>query len=351
MEKKEEYKFNIGIRADGNNELGLGHIIRTMALAKEFQKRHCKVLYWIKKDSNVQQLLKSNNFDVVELDLDLSIEKEIQVLNKSGKENKIDVFIGDAKHINQKYLNKLDRTNKLVVLIDVLRDMKIDADLIINGGIYATEYQKEAQENNRNVLLGAKYNLLREQFNNCKARNIDKKVNNILITMGGSDVLGLTSTFIKYINEFNNKMKIEVVIGNSFVNHIGIKEIANKLPNVYLHYNVKNMAELMYRSDLAISAGGTTLYELSATGTPTLAVIQAENQVLQTNGFQQKGVIVNLGYGKEIERNIFLEEINVLIEDLDKRKTMSELGQIEVDGKGAERCFFRILEEYTRLIS
>ena len=37
-------------------------------------------------------------------------------------------------------------------------------------------------------------------------------------------------------------------------------------------YNIKNMAEIMLNNDLAISAGGNTLYELCVCGIPTIAI-------------------------------------------------------------------------------
>lgn len=349
MLEKFEDKLNIGIRADGNSQIGLGHIIRTMALAREFQKNNHGILYWVKENPVILKLLKQNNFDVLEIDSSLDINKETELINSTFKKNKIDIFIGDAAHIDQVYLDQLNRANKLVVLLDVLKDMKINADLIISGGIHAVDYQREAERFNRNVLLGSRYVLLREQFNNCKPRCINRKVSNVLITMGGADVQNLTPTFIRYISQINNDLMINVVIGNAFKNKVEISEIANKLSNVYLHHNVQNMADLMYENDIAISAGGTTLYELSATGTPTMAVIQAENQILQTTRFQNKGIVINLGYGDKLDKDVFADEF-ILINDWEKRKRMSALGQSEVDGKGVQRCYKSILKAFYKLI-
>src|SRR5690606_26934651 len=108
--------------------------------------------------------------------------------------------------------------------------------------------------------LGTQYNLLREQFKNCKERIINKNLSNILITMGGSDVLDLTTTFIKYVNEFNERLNINVVVGPAFLDKKAIEKETYKLSNVTIYHSVKNMAKLMYDNDLAISSAGTTLY-------------------------------------------------------------------------------------------
>ncbi|NLV76359.1 MAG: UDP-2,4-diacetamido-2,4,6-trideoxy-beta-L-altropyranose hydrolase, partial [Tissierellia bacterium] len=52
-----------------------------------------------------------------------------------------------------------------------------------------------------------------------------------------------------------------------------------KYNNVKFYMNVKNMKNLMINNDLAISAGGNTLYELCACGIPTIAIIIADNQL------------------------------------------------------------------------
>lgn len=77
---------------------------------------------------------------------------------------------------------------------------------------------------------------------------------------------------------------------------------------------------------------------------PTMAVIQAENQILQTTKLAGKGVLLNLGYGEDMTKDVFINKLLTL--DREKRKEMSKLGQVVVDGKGAERCFSRIIKEY-----
>lgn len=350
LDYEEKNEINIGIRADGNNQIGLGHIIRTMALANELKKRNCKIYYIIKNDINVIEILKENDFNYITLDVDLELKKEIQIVNRIMDKHNIDILIGDASYIEESYLKKLNKDNKVVVIIDVIRNMKLDVDIIINGGIYATQYEKEVEEYDTTILLGTKYTLLREQFSSIGIRNIKKNVSSILITMGGSDVFGSTPFFTRAINDFSSVLDINIIVGKSFKNTCEIEALANRLSNVNLYYDVKNMAELMKNNDLAISAGGTTLYELAAIGTPTLAVTQAENQILQTTRFHEMGIVRYLGDVKEIPQEKFLNVLEDTIIKVDKRKEMSKLGQSYVDGKGTKRCASIILKEYAKKV-
>ena len=58
---------------------------------------------------------------------------------------------------------------------------------------------------------------------------------------------------------------------------------------------VEKVAELLLGCDLAISAAGTTLYELCAAGVPTLAFSMADNQELFAKQMAAAGAVTYLG--------------------------------------------------------
>jgi spore coat polysaccharide biosynthesis predicted glycosyltransferase SpsG len=70
--------------------------------------------------------------------------------------------------------------------------------------------------------------------------------------------------------------------------------------NVVLHENVSKMSEIMLRSDISISAGGSTLYELCACGTPTLGMVIADNQIEIVDMLSAEGYITNIGWHSEL---------------------------------------------------
>ena len=51
-----------------------------------------------------------------------------------------------------------------------------------------------------NFLLGPKYTLMREEFQDLSRTNINKDVKSLLITVGGSDELNLMPKIIKAVN-------------------------------------------------------------------------------------------------------------------------------------------------------
>lgn len=346
--KMKNLKLNIAIRADGNSRIGLGHIIRTMALGNEFKKNNCNVVYITKDNKDTLDILKKNEFDYFIVESNNSLKEEIDIVNEMMQD--CDIFIGDSFAINKKYIASIKKNKKFIVIIDNLRDMSVKADLIINGGIYAYSLAKNAVKFNQRILLGTEYLLIREQFTNSKKRDINKTVKNILVTMGGSDPLKQTPNIISVLGELEKNLKINVVIGNGFTNIEEIEKISKKNHRIVLHYNVENMANLMFQNDIAITAGGTTLYELAITGTPAIVLIQAENQVLPSTIFHDKGTIINLGYSDKVSELYFKEILIKLINDYDKRKEMSTIGQRILDGRGATRCVEEIFNIYNELI-
>ena len=58
---------------------------------------------------------------------------------------------------------------------------------------------------------------------------------------------------------------------------------------------VEKVAELLLGCDLAISAAGTTIYELCAAGVPTLAFSMADNQELFAKRMAAAGAVTYLG--------------------------------------------------------
>ncbi|MFY9178941.1 MAG: glycosyltransferase, partial [Venatoribacter sp.] len=58
-----------------------------------------------------------------------------------------------------------------------------------------------------------------------------------------------------------------------------VKQIASQMPvQTTVLIGVNNMAELMANSDLAISAAGSTVWELCTLGVPSLLLCTADNQ-------------------------------------------------------------------------
>jgi spore coat polysaccharide biosynthesis predicted glycosyltransferase SpsG len=115
--------------------------------------------------------------------------------------------------------------------------------------------------------------------------------------------------------------------------------LEREFDGVFVHMNVKEMSKLMLNCDIAVSAGGSTLYELCACGVPTIAFSWADNQVNAVKCFGE-GYMINAGDFRENEElclSSIQSGVSNLADDYELRYEMSEKTRHLVDGYGAMR--------------
>ena len=314
--------MDIIIRADGGEGIGMGHIMRTLVLATKLKKTH-NITYIC---SNKLKFL--NGINKIELEgfKVIRIHEEESILNL-----KADFLIIDKYDITIEYLEKLRKVFKVLCFDDNNLLECYPVDILLNQNPHGSMFKYNTL-NNTKVLLGGKYSLLREEFLKTKPVNIRKEIKNILITIGGSDDHNLTERILSQI-DFDNNLTINVVIGGAF-NHRDLLQQSYKNKNNITFYENAHMSKLMSECDVCIAACGSTLYELSYLGVPTIGIIIAENQKICGNFMEDTGLISLC----EID-NIYEEVLSL---DFEKRRVMHN-NMIElIDGKGLERILSNI---------
>lgn len=339
-------------RADGNAEIGAGHVMRCLSIGEAARKIGMECVY-IVADSSFESVIKSKGFSCQVLDtLYSDMDSELLVLEDALCQYKPDIIIVDSYYVTANYLEQLRIYGKIVYIDDVLA-FAYPADMLVNYNIYANraEYETLYSENNTRMpelLLGTKYIPLREEFRLSQVPVQKENVENILISVGGADpermALKLVKCFIKD-HELAGKYKFHFIISSFEPDRKEIKEIAVLHPWIKLHENVKQMSELMLESDLAVSAAGSTLYELAACGVPVITYVLADNQLPGAAGFEKSGIMVNAGDCR-MKTDFFqslCHEIKLLCEDKVKRRNMRINGRNTVDGRGAEQMIKDIM--------
>ena len=108
--------------------------------------------------------------------------------------------------------------------------------------------------------------------------------------------------------------------------------------NVHIHRAVTDMEVYMQRADMAVAAGGTTLYELCAVGTPTISYSFADNQLDNVRQFEEDEII---DYAGDVRQEDVIGKINIYLdryyENQILRQERAKKMQALVDGKGARR--------------
>ena len=103
---------------------------------------------------------------------------------------------------------------------------------------------------------------------------------------------------IRYISRNLNvffEYSFHFVVGSANQDKEAIDEISKNIEIIQIHNNVKKMRDLMLSCDIAVSAAGSTLYELCACGIPTITYSLADNQIPAAKAFGDIGLMVNAG--------------------------------------------------------
>ena len=139
---------------------------------------------------------------------------------------------------------------------------------------------------NCQLLLGPTFALLRSEFKDWRERSLEGRLNrnveNILITMGGVDTSNYTlRTLIEVAkSKYAKKCVFTIIIGSSYPHKDALHEFVEETKlRISVLSNIKNMAEIMSRSDLCIGAGGSTSWERCCLGLPTISFAIADNQI------------------------------------------------------------------------
>ncbi|HOM01302.1 MAG TPA: UDP-2,4-diacetamido-2,4,6-trideoxy-beta-L-altropyranose hydrolase [Acetivibrio sp.] len=350
--------LDIGIRVDGSSNIGMGHIMRCLSLAKGFRNAGANVFFLSRFEQGISKI-RQDEFEVVEMPHENSrhlegffygdaseLEEDSEEIIRKIKAFNLDVLIIDSYNVNREFFLKLKPHVKKLCYIDDVNKFVYPVDVLINGNVTATAFNYTKYSNDELMLLGLKYNLIRDEFKDLPERIINRNVREMMITTGGADPFNLSLRLASIIlsdEEFKD-IGINIVVGSGFTNVESLKELARKSSNVILHENVLRMSEIMLKSDVAISAGGSTLYELCACGTPALAIVIADNQREMVDMLSSQGYIINLGWHGELSNMEILQKIKLLCKDYEKRVSISRKMQRLVDGEGVRRVVEEIMK-------
>ena len=200
-------KPDLYIRADGNAQIGLGHLVRCSALAHMLKNDFNIIFFCRSIPKSLEQEFNKSGFKVIHI-------KDDEEFLESISNDKIVVL--DGYNFGLDYQRKVKETGCKLVCIDDLHDRKFVADLIINHtpGITPKDYHAQPYTC---FALGPEYALLRPSFleQTKRGRKI-KKIETLLIAFGGADPKGLTKKTLQVALEFNIFKRIIVVTGASF---------------------------------------------------------------------------------------------------------------------------------------
>ena len=350
--------------------MGGGHIMRCVALAQKFKEYGANCFFICKAhEGNYISLIRGLGFNVYELPLD---SKKIAETPPAGDEKfnyyswlgsdwrfdaeqtilkikgfSVDCLVIDHYSIDDRWERHLKSSCSLIFAIDDLADRPHLCDLLLDQNLGREKFEyKNLLLSECEVLIGPRYALLRDEFYRARSRALQRRTGNdsvrVLVTMGAIDKDNCTEKILKSIlsSSYFKGLNITVVLGSNSPWVMSIERFVSKILNVNLVVNPANMAELMVDSDIAISAGGSTAWELCCLALPTLIVVTAENQLNSAISLKAKGAVELVDVNR-ISTDLVMH-LDFLLQNHSQRHVMSTNASKITDGKGCDRVYSEI---------
>jgi UDP-2,4-diacetamido-2,4,6-trideoxy-beta-L-altropyranose hydrolase len=156
--------------------------------------------------------------------------------------------------------------------------------------------------------------------------------------LGGGDPTNETAKVLRALEKTGYAHQVDVVIGPSNPHRVTIEGLSSQLEaTVSVHQNVTDMADLMHGQDLAICAGGQSIWELACLGIPALQIVVASNQVEVVRELDDRGVTRSLGEASSLTASELAVQFRRVESQPSLRMKMRRTAMQLVDGKGADR--------------
>lgn len=267
---------------------------------------------------------------------------DAQALLDIARTSKARAAVLDDYRVDNVYQAILKQAGMPWLQFDGFANKPLWADIIVNANpaIQLDDYKKLVRNRQTTLLLGPKYAVLRPEFSRVKQRERSTPVRKALVTFGGGDDRGaILFTLATLVPLIAKSVHFLVVSGKHNPRNAEINAWIETQGQgrVTLAVNPQSMAPLFARCDLAIMAGGTSTYEAAACGLPMLLMPIADNQLSQSKAWDSCGAALFLGTFPEIDAGLLARHFLQLVEDEEKRYTMSRQARQLVDGKGAAR--------------
>ncbi len=269
-------------RADANQAIGAGHVMRCLSLASALQARGARVCFVsLDLPAHLESVIRAQGHEVRRLPEAARANELADARAMLYGEHSFSVCVVDNYQLGQDWESEVMAFAPVLALDDLgrphasrwLLDQNYYAD---PQARYATRCPVQVQR-----LLGPSYALLRNEFAHARvnARVRDGAVKHVLVFMGGMDADNLTATALKAIDlGLSPNVQVTVIAGASHPDLPGLQAWCDDRGLAELHVQVSDLTPHMLAADIAIGAGGSSTWERCACGLPTVAICLADNQ-------------------------------------------------------------------------
>ncbi len=346
-------KIRLIIRADSNKKIAMGHVMRCLSIADAVKTLGGDVLF-VTASEDPRDLISSRGYACTVMNTNYDdtlgeLDKFIPIIEGHDP----DMIMCDGYYFSTEYFRRINKYAKTAYIDDYGRDA-FPVNLLVNYNIYGTEIAydnlyKGAMTDLPRLLLGTKYTPLRQAFIGVKPIRIkkDEKMR-ILVSTGGADLCGMAKAVaVAYMRRPVPNTELGILVGPFNKDRDYLSEISKKYDALTIYQNITDMPAFLEQFDIALSASGSTTYELCRMGIPTCLFSSADNQNRINETFKKYEICESAGNAeknKDAVVNKLMSFARTCAGSYSIRKAYSNKMQDTVDAKGALRISETILD-------
>ncbi len=322
----------------------MGHAMRCLALAQAWQDRGGRALFLSASlPAVLRELLASEDVRVVDLPGPAGGLGDARATARRADRQQASVVVVDGCSFGPEFQAELRRHRPAkhrpatLVIDDHGHARRYSADVILDQNLGAEARRYQHRPRGARLLLGPEYALLRRMFRAVRpaAPDPSEAARRLLVTLGGGDAQDIHLNVVHALKHLDDPDLDTVLVAGASAP--AIRRQTRDMPSIQVEAHAGDMPGLMAWADLAVSAGGSTCWEMAYMGLPNLILVLAENQRPIAEQLEVAGISLNLGDARRLDPQALAAALAGLIHHPAQRQAMAAAGRSLIDGRGAER--------------
>lgn len=322
--------FKVLFRTGGSHEIGLGHLLRCVALAEAFEARGADCRFAGDIPEFLRERLPGGD--------PLSVPGGLADWGNrpfAAAAEASDVLVTDLYDIGADWH---ERSPVPVVAISDPPLPELACDMLVLPATFRAPDGVAA-------LTGPRHTLIRSGIRTRRAA--PKTGTRLLVSGGGGNDSGLTARILRALDGESDLRRLPVTVVTGLLAEAAkteIRALTATMPGVTVKSRVTDMAALTAGHDIAIGTPAGAALERCCLGLAQILIPIAENQLALAEDLASAGAALCLPTGAS-EADI-ASALRLLLEDPDRRAAMAQAGFGLIDGNGAIRAADAVLRRF-----
>lgn len=331
-------------RADASASMGVGHAMRTLALAQAWVAQGGRAVYAMACGvPGFEGKISAAGAEFAGIDSEPGGAHDAHLTAELARLAGADWLVVDGYQFGAAYHQTVNGGGwRSLVVDDEGLAGRYEEDIVLNQNFHASESLYANRAGRTRLLLGPEYALIQRDFFRWRSRVRENPpvARKILVTMGGGDLNNVTRKVVEALCLTSiGQMEARVVIGGANPHYDSVMEAARRGgPSIRVETDIGDMGEAMVWADIAVTAGGSSIYELAFLGTPFIMITTAENQKPVERAITRLGAGLCLGWHDGLSPERISGQIKTAAFSQSARGSSLERMSELVDGQGAARA-------------